>query len=153
MVRRVTLRNITNRTRSERQPREIVQIGGPPNGYLKTIEDLNSAADIISFTELPRIGVFAYWTLERYIQEESGRYALVAVVTSPRAFTISSTRDRGIELLETAISAVEQGHIGLSATGSDVNQEIDPYDLAVLHQDLLDGKAEGWFVLRGVFYS
>ena len=126
-------------------------VGRDNTGRLHDLQDLEDALEWIEESALrQRARNGAHWTIQRFIQDpDTGRPILTAVLSSRKVYNIPAFREEGLALVEKAISAVEAGVSYLSASGSDSQGVIDPYDLGYLQNALDEGETVGWFELEG----
>jgi hypothetical protein len=142
------------RDSSSYSSRRCYRIGLRSNGHLEELVDLEQAVDWINegpFRNL-QINIAGYWILRHYIYNSAGDPVLVSTIGSNRAFTETSWRNQGIDLLEKVIGTLETGVQNISQVGSDNSVEIDPFDLASLQAAYENGETEGFFTLIGVTY-
>lgn len=134
---------------SSNDRRRLFRIGNRL-GRIYDVDDLEQAIELIEDGEFPSVRFNAYWILRRYIvNPETDLPVLVATVGSHRTFHLSAFRNSGVELLQSAITAVENGSIGYGV-GSDPDIDLSDEDLGYLHDAFEKGDTPGWFTLVGI---
>jgi hypothetical protein len=126
------------------------RIGEADSGALESLDDLDAAIELVStgvFTHTVRSGT---WVLQRYINDQRGYPVRVSVISSPHVNTLEEFRESGVDLLQKAVAALEHGSITLAESGSDADIQLDPFDLAVLHDAFEKGETRGHFTLVGL---
>ena len=130
--------------------KRVFRIGQYSSGALESLEDLEDAIELIETGAFAQIQGGAGWVLQRFINNERGNPVRVSVISTSLVHTLAQFRLTGVELLRKAIAALEHGSLTLAESGSDADIELDPFDLATLHDAFEKGETRGHFTLVGL---